>query len=406
MKKFLAMILATIMILGVFVGCSAKDAATDTQDIPATTTTETTDTKDTASTSAEEMDEANKADTTFGIEPLANPTTIDLAYFSGAEHGLVFYIMDEMGWAEELGISFNWSYFNAGPAMMEASASWDVGTAGAAGAINGVVGYDVNVIGISQYEKLIHMYVRPDSPIYTAGAGNGDAPDNVYGDAESLKGTTWLLPMGPTAQQTLGLYLAYFGLTTDDVTMVNMDVGSALSAFRAGEGDGAVLWTKTDIACSEEGNIAVCGCADVPAVYATCLLASDHAMEEKYDAIVALWDLYFHTEDWMDEHREEMAQYYFDACAVEGIDCSEESAKITADLYVPLGYEGALERMTTLVDDPQGLADRQLTGAEFDVLDTMDFLIACGNYSAQNREDVLSSGRINSSIAEAVAAKN
>ena len=155
MKKFLAMILATIMILGVFVGCSAKDAATDTQDIPATTTTETTDTKDTASTSAEEMDEANKADTTFGIEPLANPTTIDLAYFSGAEHGLVFYIMDEMGWAEELGISFNWSYFNAGPAMMEASASWDVGTAGAAGAINGVVGYDVNVIGISQYEKVM-----------------------------------------------------------------------------------------------------------------------------------------------------------------------------------------------------------------------------------------------------------
>lgn len=105
--------------------------------------------------------------------------------------------MDEMGWAEELNIEFNWQYFSAGPAMMEASGSWDVGTAGAAGAINGIVGYDVNVIGISQYEHILGCYIREGSEIYNAGQGNVDEAPNIYGDAESLKGSTGCFLSGP-----------------------------------------------------------------------------------------------------------------------------------------------------------------------------------------------------------------
>ena len=166
MKKMRKSLLALMMILALLgsmlSGCGSKEQESQTPD-PGVSSGEESEAPPSEDTEG----------TTFGIEPLEKKEMIDLAYFSGAEHGLVFYIMDEMGWAEELNIGFNWSYFSAGPAMMEANGSWDVGTAGAAGAVNGIVGYDVNVIGISQYEHILNCFVREDSPIYQAGKGSG-----------------------------------------------------------------------------------------------------------------------------------------------------------------------------------------------------------------------------------------
>ena len=391
-KKPVAVILSLVLIAALFSGCGSSDAGEQN--------TQTPETEESSGDTTENAAEGT-ADTTFGIEPLAERTTLDLAYFSGSEHSLVFYIMDEMGWADELNLDFTWSYFSAGPAMMEANGSWDVGTAGAAGAVNGIVGYDVNVIGISQYEHILGCFVREDSDIYKAGQNVEEAP-NIYGDAESLKGSSWLLPLGTTAQQTLALYLDYFGLTTDDVTMTNMDVGSALAAFRAGEGDGMILWTTTNVTAQEEGYIQVCTCDDVNGVYSTCLMATDHALEEKYDAVAKLWELYFCVEDWMMQNVDEMAAYYYEACEVEGIPCTESSAQYTAEVYEGLGIEKGIERMTTYVDDPQGTAGRQITGAEYDVLDTMDFLISLGSYTEADRTQVLENNRITSVVAETV----
>lgn len=61
--------------------------------------------------------------------------------------------------------------------------------------------------------------------------------------------------------------------------------------------------------------------------------------------------------------------------------------------------------MTTYVDDPLGLCDRQISGGEFDVLDTMDYLVGLGSYTAEDRAAVLENNRIDSSVAEAVQAK-
>ena len=148
-----------------------------------------------------------------------------------------------------------------------------------------------------------------------------------------------------------------------------------------------------------------CTCDDVNGVYSTCLMATDEAMDTKFDALTTLFELYFCTEDWMMEHREEMATMYYDACQIEGISCSESCAEYTAEMYEGLGLEKAIERMTTYVDDPLGLCDRQISGGEFDVLDTMDYLVGLGSYTAEDRAAVLENNRIDSSVAEAVQAK-
>lgn len=61
--------------------------------------------------------------------------------------------------------------------------------------------------------------------------------------------------------------------------------------------------------------------------------------------------------------------------------------------------------MTTEVDDPLGLADRQISGGEFDVLDTMDYFVTLGSYTEEDRMKVLENNRITSAVAEAVLEK-
>lgn len=61
--------------------------------------------------------------------------------------------------------------------------------------------------------------------------------------------------------------------------------------------------------------------------------------------------------------------------------------------------------MTTYVDDPLGLLDRQISGGEFDVLDTMDYFVSLGSYSEEDRMKVLENNRITSVVAEAVLEK-
>ena len=166
-----------------------------------------------------------------------------------------------------------------------------------------------------------------------------------------------------------------------------------------------ILWTSTNVTAQEEGYQSGCSCDDVNGVYSTCLLATDNALETKMDAVTTLFELYYNVEDWMMEHPEEMADMYLEACEVEGISCTESSAKYTAEVYEGLGIEKALERMTTYVDDPLGLLDRQISGGEFDVLDTMDYFVSLGSYSEEDRMKVLENNRITSVVAEAVLEK-
>lgn len=396
MKRGIATIIAAVLVISTLAGCSSGKKEENTA--PEASTEET------AEPETEEPGEA--AGTTFGIEPMENEITLSLGYFSGAMHALPWYIMEQEGWTEELGISFEYQSFINGPAMMEANADWDIASTGGPGAITGILGYDIKVMGIADKEAVLNLYVREDSPIYQAGKGNFPDYPEMYGTVDTWKGTEWLIPVGTTMHQTLVTILEQIGLTADDVTMTNMDVTTALTAFKTGAGDGLAVWTSTAIEAEQEGYLKVAGADDNGVIVPTTILATDAALAdaEKYEAICKCWELYYRAIDFILADREKAAEYYAETCSIEGVSGADDYALCYESLsrFVPYSLEEELTLMNTYAEDPQGLAGRELSNGEIDLFNTLDFFISQDKYTKDDRNSIVDNGKVTSDIAEAV----
>jgi ABC-type nitrate/sulfonate/bicarbonate transport systems, periplasmic components len=80
------------------------------------------------------------------------------------------------------------------------------------------------------------VYVRPDSPVLKE-KGNVPGRPNIYGSKETVKGLTVLGALGTSDQFETVCWAQCFGLTGNDVQMLNMDRGPAVQAFKTGQGD-------------------------------------------------------------------------------------------------------------------------------------------------------------------------
>lgn len=396
MKRGIATIIAAVLVISMLAGCGSKKE----ENTPPQATQEAAE-----GTEAAEGNEET-AGTTFGIEPLENPIKLSLGYFSGAMHALPWYIMEQEGWIEELGISFEYQSFINGPAMMEANADWDIASTGGPGAITGILGYDIKVMGIADKEAVLNLYVREDSPIYQAGQGNFADYPKMYGTVDTWKGTEWLIPVGTTMHQTLVTILEQIGLTADDVTMTNMDVTTALTAFKTGAGDGLAVWTSTAIEAEQEGYIKAAGADDNGVIVPTTILATDAALAdpEKYEAICKCWELYYRALDFIMADRETAAEYYAETCSIEGVSGADDYDLCYESLsrFMPYSLEDELVLMNTYAKDPEGLASRELSNGEIDLFNTLDFFISQDKYTTDDRNFIIDNEKVTSSIAEVV----
>lgn len=151
---------------------------------------------------------------------------------------LPMYYISEQGWDEENGFKLEITTFSQGTGINEALGSGlvDVCTIGAAG-INSCSVYDaVYLFSHEDSAAGQNCYVRKDSAIAKETGYLEDYPD-VLGSPETIKGSTILLPMGTGNQAEVDTYLELFGLTEEDVSLVNMDTAPAYQAFVSGEGD-------------------------------------------------------------------------------------------------------------------------------------------------------------------------
>ena len=287
MKKVLALMIAAALLAGCMSGCGAKGDGSQTQALM-------------------------PADMPWAIEPLKEPVTLKVTEMATTSPHLPTYIARQKGWLDAVGITVESVLFNSGPAQMEASSSgaWDCGSTGIGGVITGVLGYDVQVLCTAARDEGGHQafFARKDSQIVKDGTGFGTCPE-VYGKPESWKGLDILCAKGTTNHFTLYKTLDSLGLTMDDVNVVNMDVASANTAFKAGEGDVVGVWGSLAYSEDKKDLVMVSSDAWVKTGIVTNYVATPKAWEEKKEAITKWLEVCIMTGEWIQEHPEESAAY-------------------------------------------------------------------------------------------------
>lgn len=342
-------------------------------------------------------------ETTFGIEPFAEKQILRVAFFAGSPHANTFYVADRQGYFNELNIELEYIPFINGPAMMEAYTSWDIGTSGAPGVIVGALGHGVKMIGMSDYEDNLALFVREDSPIYKSGKGHVSGTPELYGKPEDWKGTTWLYPVGTNLQYVLTSALEKQGLTIDDVSSINMDVTSALTAFKGGQGDGLAVWNAIAFSAEDSGFKRVSDAGKQGDINACGLIATEDAVKNKRELLKKAWQVYYRTWEWAKSSPENMQKsvdYYVESCDEQGILITPDIAKRSLDYYRVPSLEECIEIMTKEEPDKEGkYTKRQVLKAENDLNYTMDFFISQGKYTDDDRNKILDNNLVDNSIA-------
>ena len=199
------------------------------------------------------------------------------------------YYISKMGWDVENGFKLELSYFAQGSGINEALGAGliDVFTIGAA-AVNSCCVYDAVYLYSHENSGAGQQFmVRADSAIAKEKGNVADFPE-VLGSAETVKGCEFLLPMASAAQLLADVYLAKFGLTEDDVTMINMaDDATCYQAFVSGEADFAKTSYPSADSYSDEYVVA-CSMNNIGCPYWDNVLASREFYTNNRDLLVKL----------------------------------------------------------------------------------------------------------------------
>lgn len=272
MKKIIALLLICCLIIGCFAGCSKKE-----------------ETPTALSYESEELPVLKVA-----VQPylLAIP---------------VYYII-ENGLDEANGFKLEMSVYVNGTLINEALAAneWDVATGGTS-AVFGIATYGAKVIAdIDLCTGGAAAYVRSDSPI-------ADVKDviatNVYGDADSLRGTQVLVPTGTLNQYNVLKWVEKAGLTAEDVEFVHMDNASSFQAFATGEGDITAFSPPMIYQAEEEGWVTAATCSDLGLYCWDPLLANPNTFDEKMDEICAFVKTLYEVQDLLASDKELAAEW-------------------------------------------------------------------------------------------------
>ena len=368
MKKVLSLLLAAALMCAVLAGCSEKKDDGNNGEI------------------------LDASETAFGLTPLPERTTLTIGFFSGSAHSMPWYIADKEGFFDELNIDVEYESFIAGPAMMEASASWDVCDVGAPGILNGMKNFDIRMLSLVDNEYNTALFVRPDSP---------QAADPT--NPEVWKGVEVILPTGTTLQYMFLSYIQSLGLSAQDVTITNMDVTSGLTAFKAGEGDALCVWNAIAYNADDSGLVRITDVQQLGLNNVCGMGTTADALENKTDLVDLAFMVYYLTWDWCQQSEENMAkavEYYVESCEDEGVVSNESICQRALDIFACPSPAEAVALMTTEEEDRMGTADRPLLAAENDLLETMDFFISLGSYTEEDRANVIEKGLVDPSVAE------
>lgn len=224
-KKLTALALSLVLGIGVLAACTASTPTTTAAAAATTAAANSTEAGETAAqgetTAAAAPTELKKI--VIGTQPSTMGVPVQYAY--------------ENGFFTDLGLDVELVLFPTGAPLNEALAAGqlDVAANGLASVFplaNGVCQW----IGEGNTTGGMGIFVRDDSPILQE-KGLIEGKPEMYGSDETIKGTTFLGPLGTSAQFNVMRYIQQYGLTDSDISQIHMDHGQAFQAFVAGEGD-------------------------------------------------------------------------------------------------------------------------------------------------------------------------
>lgn len=370
MKKFVAVLLAVIVSLAVLAGCGNSGK------------TETTPSGSNNGTSTK---------TTLGLTPFKDKQTLRIGFFTGSPLSYPYLFADKLGYFKELNIDVKFVPFTNGPAMLEASSEWDIGSMGLGGLSTGLK-KGFKIIDINDYEENLALFARKDSAL-------AKDPTNPA----SWKGTTWIYPKGTTAQATLVNALKNVGLTLNDIKSVNMDVANALTGFKGNTGDGLAVWNAVAFNAEDAGFVRITDAGKLGFKAPCGTVVTDKTLQEKKELIQTAVAVFHLTAQWInasDANKKQAAKWYLENCTDEGLKVSDSIATRVIDWYRGPSMAKYIDLFTKKsADDAKLYTKRDLIQAEKDILVGFDFFISQGNYSNDDRNKFLDNNQVDPSVA-------
>ena len=164
--------------------------------------------------------------------------TVRVAFMPNMGSGSSLITGIEMGYFDEVGLDVELTQFQGGPAEIAAMASGDIDIA--------QIGHGAHALCIEGQAKIFALDLLGISDEVLANTERG------IETVADLKGKTIASTAGTSAEIVLDLVLGTAGLTTDDVTVVEMDANGCVSAMISGQIDACATWAPSTTTIKEQ----------------------------------------------------------------------------------------------------------------------------------------------------------
>lgn len=278
-KKFLAMLLTVAMLGGALAGCGGDTANGGSANTPTGGTETTSGNSETPNTSVETVD-------------------INIGYMPN--YGGLWSLMTakEKGFFEEEGLNVTLTQFEDGPTIIAAMEN---------GSVNfGYIGQGAHKLCVQGNATIIAL----------SHISNGDALIGGPGitTVEDLKGKTVAYSSGTSSEDILRNSLTAHGMTMDDITPMDMDAASVVTAMLSGGVDACATWSPNSLTILDQMSDATKLTDNLTFADTTVSLASWIAtpsyLEANHDVAVRFVRALFKAMDYAaDEHQDEVAQW-------------------------------------------------------------------------------------------------